>query len=200
MSLGGLAPHGDDGNCGLTNNDALHLAICNSVAAGVTYVVSAGNETDDLGGYSPASYDEVLTATAMADYDGQPGGLAATPAGCSGLGADESSATFSNFATMPGDIGHTIAAPGVCVGSTYLGGTYAISSGTSFASPLVAGTVALCIASGPCAGLTPAQIIQKIIADAAAYNNAHPEYGFVGDPLRPIEGKYYGYLIRAAKY
>lgn len=25
-------------------------------------------------------------------------------------------------------------------------------------------------------------------------------YGFQGDPLRPITGKYYGYLIRAALY
>jgi subtilisin family serine protease len=45
------------------------------------------------------------------------------------------------------------------------------------ASPHVAGTVALCIASGPCAGLTSAQIIQKIVSDAAAYNTANPSYG-----------------------
>ena len=68
------------------------------------------------------------------------------------------------------------------------------------ASPHVAGTVALCIASGPCAGLTPPQIVQKIVADAAAYNQANPGYGFLGDPLEPITGKYYGYLIRAGLY
>ena len=84
----------------------------------------------------------------------------------------------------------------------YPGGEYRVSSGTSFASPLVAGTVALCIASGPCAGLTPRQIIQKIVADASAYNSTKKNsgYGFEGDPLRPISGKYYGYLIRAALY
>src|SRR5512143_1212437 len=38
MSLGGTGS--DDGNCGNTNNDALHKAICRSVAAGVTYVVA----------------------------------------------------------------------------------------------------------------------------------------------------------------
>ena len=48
--------------------------------------------------------------------------------------------------------------------------------------------------------MAPAQIIQKIVSDAANYNNAHPEYGFVGDPLRPVTGKYYGYLIRAGSY
>ena len=42
MSLGGTGS--DDGNCGNSNNDALHRAICGSVAAGVTYVVAAGND------------------------------------------------------------------------------------------------------------------------------------------------------------
>ena len=39
MSLGGGGS--DDGNCGYTNNDAMHRAICGSVAKGVTYVVAA---------------------------------------------------------------------------------------------------------------------------------------------------------------
>ena len=39
-----------------------------------------------------------------------------------------------------------------------------------------------------------------MIADAAAYNQANPGYGFVGDPLRPIPGRYYGWLIRAGLY
>ncbi|HZR45642.1 MAG TPA: S8 family serine peptidase, partial [Candidatus Manganitrophaceae bacterium] len=45
MSLG--AGGSDDHNCGNTNNDAMHRAICRSVAAGVTYVVAAGNEAAD---------------------------------------------------------------------------------------------------------------------------------------------------------
>ena len=67
---------------------------------------------------------------------------------------------------------------------------------------IVAGTVALCLASGEksCVGLTPAQIVKKIVADAAAYNTLNPGYGFTGDPLRPVEGKYYGYLIHAGSY
>jgi len=64
----------------------------------------------------------------------------------------------------------------------------------------VAGVAALCIASGPCAGLTPAQIVQKLVSDASAYNTANPGYGFAGDPLRPQTGKYYGYLVRAGLY
>src|SRR5438552_1667575 len=70
MSLGG--PGADDGNCGNTNGDALHRAICNSVAAGVTYVVAAGNSTEDFAADVPANYNEVLTVTAMADFVGGP--------------------------------------------------------------------------------------------------------------------------------
>jgi len=70
----------------------------------------------------------------------------------------------------------------------------------AYGTPHVAGTVALCIASGACAGLTPAQIIQKIVSDAAAYNTANTGYGFVGDPIRPEPGKYFGFLVRAASY
>ena len=72
--------------------------------------------------------------------------------------------------------------------------------GTSFSAPLASGTVALCIHSGACARLTSAQIVSKIVADAAAYNRANTGYGFQGDPLRPLSGKYYGYLIRAGLY
>jgi len=198
MSLGGKGQ--DDGNCGKTKNDAVHLAICNSVAAGVVYVVSAGNSASDLQDAFPANYDEVLTATAMTDSDGQPGGLAKFPLCFPSGDLDDTAAGFSNFATLPSDQAHTIAAPGVCIFSTVASGGYALSSGTSMASPHVAGTVALCIASGACGGMTPAQIIQKIVSDAADYTNAHPAYGFVGDPLRPVTGKYYGYLIRAGSY
>jgi subtilisin len=208
MSIGFFGPkRGDDGNCGLTNHDALHLAICNSVAAGVTWVVAAGNAARDFQNDIPASYSEVLTVTAMADFNGQPGG-GAEPT-CR-PGTDDAFASFSSFATLASDQAHTIAAPGVCILSTAAphsliwGGAgaplYGVISGTSMATPHVVGTVALCIFSGGCAGLTPAQIIQKMRSDAAAYNNANPGYGFDGDPLRPVAGKYYGYLIRAALY
>jgi hypothetical protein len=80
--------------------------------------------------------------------------------------------------------------------------SYLTISGTSMASPHVAGAVALCIASGSCAGLSPAEIIAKFVADARAYNESRKGrgYGFLGDPLRPIAGEYYGYLIRASLY
>lgn len=199
MSFGGPRT-GDTGSCiAPTKQDAVHLAVCNALDAGVSIVTSAGNSSSDFQDIAPATYDEVLTATAMADRDGQPGGLGGAFT-CDPNEFDDTSANFTNFATLAEDQAHTVAAPGVCISSTFPGGQYGAGSGTSFAAPLVTGTVALCIWSGPCAGLTPQQITEKIVADAAAYNSANPEYGFDGDPLRPAEGKYHGYLVRAGEY
>jgi subtilisin len=192
---------GDDAACP-TTSDPMHLAICRMVGAGVTAVVAAGNNSKDFSKYEPASFDEVLTATAISDADGAPGGLSPSGPPCIPSAGDDVAAFFSNFATVPADFAHTLAATGVCIGSTWPDSSYRAESGTSFASPAIAGVVALCLASGkrPCAGLTPAQIIQKIVNDATAYNNTHPDYGFQADPLRPISGRYYGYLIRAGSY
>lgn len=201
MSLGGKG--GDDQNCGQTNRDVLHQAVCASTAAGVTYVVAAMNDGRDFQGTIPASYDEVLTVSAMTDLDGRPGGLA--PAGATCMGAypvaDDTPAGFSGFATLPSDQAHTVAAPGVCIYSDWKYGGYSEYSGTSQATPHATGTVALCIGSGACAGLAPAQIIQRLRSDAAAYNARNPGYGFTGDPLHaPDPNKQYGYLMRAGLY
>ena len=45
------APGADDGNCGYTNADALHQAICALVAQGVLVVAAAGNSTANMAGY-----------------------------------------------------------------------------------------------------------------------------------------------------
>jgi subtilisin family serine protease len=192
MSLGGGGA--DDGNCGNTDGDALHKAVCSSVAAGVTYVVAAGNDNVNLSGFVPAAYDEVLAVTAVADFNGKPGaGAAAT---CR-ADVDDTAADFSNFAT-PGSLDerHTIAAPGVCINSTWKGGGYNTISGTSMASPHAAGTAALCIATGHCPG-APSAVIGKLRADAAGQPFG---YGFAGDPNTSIAGRYFGYLIYAGGY
>jgi subtilisin family serine protease len=146
MSLGGTGT--DDGNCGMTNRDAMHAAICRSVAAGVTYVVAAGNESDDAANHVPAAYDEVITVSALADFNGQPGGGA--PATCFN-DQDDTLADFSNFGA---DV--DLIAPGVCILSTWKGGGYNTISGTSMATPHVSGAAALYKSTHP--GASPAEV------------------------------------------
>lgn len=129
MSLGAASSE-DPSNC---NSSTLHKAICDATAQGVAFAVAAGNDSADAGGYVPAKYPEVIAVSALADYDGCAGG----EGGSGNYGADDTRASFSNYGSAV-----DIAAPGVNIYSTYPGG-YATMSGTSMASPHVAGLLAL---------------------------------------------------------
>ena len=138
--------------------------------------------------------------TAMSDSDGKGGATGGAPT-CRTGELDDRYASFSSYAVSSTEINHTIAGPGTCIYSTWVNGsthTYNTISGTSMATPHVVGSVALCIgengAHGPCWGMTPAQVIQKMRSDAQARSNA-PGYGFVGDENAPVSGRYYGYLV-----
>lgn len=163
MSLGGSGT--SDNNCGNSNNDALHKAICKSTAAGVTYVVAAGNSSDEASKFVPAAYDDtVITVSALADSDGQSGSLGSATS----YGADDTFATFSNYGSVV-DLG----APGVSIFSTWKGGGYNTISGTSMATPHIAGSAALYIKSNP--GLSWFQVRDGLQARAETLNNGHTD-------------------------
>jgi subtilisin len=149
MSLGGIGRWGSYSRCN-SRFDPTHPAICRSVAAGVTYAVAAGNSRTSLDSNNivPAAYAEVITVSALADFNGLPGGGAA--ATCRADTDD----TLYNTSNYGADV--DLIAPGVCILSTYPPSGLRTLSGTSMASPHVAGAAALYKASHP--GATPAQV------------------------------------------
>jgi subtilisin len=160
------------------NSAALNAAIAKSAAKGVVYAVAAGNSNADAANTSPANSDHVLCVSAIVDTDGKCGGAGLG----TGYGADDTRASFSNFGSVV-----DIAAPGVNILSTYIGSTYVDGwSGTSMASPHVAGAAALYMATHekPADPTTWAASVRSAIITAAVPQNApcgDRIGGFTGD-------------------
>lgn len=175
MSLGGSGK--SDNNCGNTNNDALHKAICRSIAKGVTYVVAAGNESGDTANAVPAAYDDaVITVSALADSDGVAGGLGSATS----YGPDDTFATFSNFGTAV-----DIAAPGVSIFSTWKGGGYNTISGTSMATPHVSGAAALYVAAHPGSTWTQVRDGLRAAGEVLGFGHTDPS-GLHSEPVLQV--------------
>jgi subtilisin family serine protease len=115
-------------------NSALDDAVNNAVAAGIFFAVAAGNDNGDACTKSPARATNAYTVGATED-------------------SSDARASFSNFgACLDGY------APGRNITGAWINGSNATNtiSGTSMASPHVAGAAALYLGSHP--GSTPAQI------------------------------------------
>lgn len=139
MSLGGSGTKtGECTSSGFTGDDNFHRALCNAANSGVVVVVAAGNDGADAENFTPAAYDDaVITVSATEEGDDWPG--------FSNWGDD--AADWDNDAGQHAPV--TLAAPGVAVLSTWNDGGTNTISGTSMASPHVAGGAALYITSNP---------------------------------------------------
>ncbi|SDI46871.1 Serine protease, subtilisin family [Actinokineospora alba] len=126
--------------CDNCTDAALGQAITNAVAKGVVFVVAAGNNHKDAKTFFPANLPDVVTVSALADFNGKPGGGASSTCRAD---QDDTLADFSNFGSTV-----EIAAPGTCINSTHLNGGYKVLSGTSMAAPHVAGAAGLLTANG----------------------------------------------------
>jgi len=129
---------------------ALDRAVNGAVSAGIHFAVAAGNDNADSCNYSPAAAEQAITVGASA--------------------LDDSRAYFSNFGTC-----NDIFAPGLNILSTWIGSKYAVNtiSGTSMASPHVAGLLAYYLSLQPSsdsayavAEITPKKLKESIISIA----------------------------------
>jgi hypothetical protein len=129
MSLGGSA------------NSSVDQAVRNSIAAGVTYALSAGNDYGDACTKSPARTAEALTVGSTTSSDAK--------------------SSFSNTGSCV-----DIFAPGSSITSAWKTNDDATNtiSGTSMASPHVAGAAVLVLDED--AGLTPAQVATTLLGRA----------------------------------
>ncbi|MER6596550.1 S8 family peptidase, partial [Micromonospora purpureochromogenes] len=133
-------------------SSAIDNAVTNSVNSGVTYAVAAGNSSANACGYSPARAAAALTVGATTSSDAR--------------------ASYSNYGSCV-----DIFAPGSSILSAWRTSDTAANtiSGTSMASPHVAGAAALVLSANP--SYTPAQVASYLITNATTGRVTNPGTG-----------------------
>lgn len=133
-------------------NQAVNDAVTNAIAAGVVFAVAAGNSSANACAYSPASTPSAFTVAASDSTDTR--------------------ASFSNYGTCV-----DLFAPGVTITSAGIGSptSTAIMSGTSMASPHVAGVAALYLGGHPNA--TPDEVMSALAGEATPNLITNPGTG-----------------------
>ncbi|MEG4845615.1 S8 family serine peptidase [Microcoleus sp. F10-C6] len=136
-SAGGYAPSGFD-----PLSDVEYDAISDANDAGVLFIAAAGNESNnnDSNPVYPANFN-LPNVISVAATD-----------------RNDLLASFSNFGSVTVDLG----APGVDILSSIPGNAYGLNSGTSMASPHVAGAAAVLLAQDPT--LTVTQLKNTILS------------------------------------
>ncbi|WP_076415283.1 S8 family serine peptidase [Shewanella sp. UCD-KL12] len=137
---------------GGASSSAERQAFANATSQGVLSIAAAGNDGNSTMSY-PASYDEVMSVAAV-----------------------DSSGTKASFSQYNSQV--EIAAPGVDVNSTWNNGGYKSISGTSMATPHVAGVAALVWSHFP--SCTPTEIRNALNATAEDRGSAGRDtsYGY----------------------
>jgi subtilisin family serine protease len=134
-------------------SQALNDAIAAAVESGVTFAIAAGNEGQDACNVSPGSEASAITVGATDE--------------------DDAAASFTNYGECV-----DLLAPGVGITSAWIDGTDAENtiSGTSMATPHVAGVAALFLEANP--GATPDEVATALtegaVPDAVADPNGSP--------------------------
>jgi subtilisin len=161
-------------------NQAEYDAIQGAVNNGVAFAVAAGNSNADANNYSPAAFNNVLTVSALADFDGAPGGLGSPT--CRN-DQDDTLADFSNWGSAV-----DIAAPGVCILSTFPieQGSYGTISGTSMASPHAAGALALLASGNNPNNATDVFNLYNQVKDAGNFNWTDDSGDGIKEPLLDV--------------